>query len=320
MRHPRLSETDGRLLSLVGMGRQWQGDAVSLRLTFGAHAQAPGLLLQAALDEGPLRLWFDEAQWCRWVAPMLAIPSLAMVPDALRPLLVAWTLADADPSDDALCWPQARHLEEADADAGWGWQLRLLRDDRQLDCRILSAPECWLESLVAITLPATPPPPPDIQLDASLLAGWSMLDRATYAALQAGDALLLDKQWDVGAGKFALFTQSPLASLRQNRDSGELTVEALMDNFDDWMDIAPLPEPEADRPTPLANHPIAVTVEVARLTIPLQELYQLDVGSLLSGEASYDGAVTLRVGGHPFARGTLMHIGDRLAVRIEKRF
>lgn len=321
MPYPRISEADGRLLASVGAGRQWVSYAGSLQITFCSHPSAQGLLLQATLDEGPLCLFLDEAQWCQWVAPMLVVPSLTMVPEALRPALMIWTLADAGACRDGedTPWPQAKNLMPGDVEAGWGWQLRITRNDRQLDCRVINAPESWLDHLIAQTLPVAPAQQsPTITFSAALLAGWSLVDRETLAALQPGDALLLDKQWDIAEGRFVLFTQQPLASLHQDRDSGIFTVEVLMDDFDDWMDIAPSPEPVADRHSPLANSLIPVTVEVARLEVTLQELYQLEVGSLLSGAASHDALVTLKAGGRPFAQGTLLHIGDRLAVKVEK--
>jgi type III secretion protein Q len=321
MPYPRISEVDGRLLASVGIGRQWESDTGRLLLTFCAHPIAQGLRLWAKLDEGPVCLWLDEAQWCQWVAPMLVVPSLAMTPEALRPALMRWTLADAGAGQisEEIAWPQAERLEPGEAEAGWGWQLRLIRDDRQLDCRIISAPEYWLESLIAQSVPVAPAQqPPAITFSAGLLAGWSLIDRETLGALQPGDALLLDKQWDIANGRFVLFTQQPLASLQQDRDSGVFTVEVMMDNFDDWMEIAPSPEPAAGRHFPLADSLIPVTVEAARMEVTLQELYQLEVGSLLSGATEHDTLVTLKAGGRPFARGTLLHIGNRLAVRVEK--
>ncbi|SUX35804.1 type III secretion system protein [Chromobacterium violaceum] len=138
---------------------------------------------------------------------------------------------------------------------------------------------------------------------------------ASVRKLVVGDALLLRYSFDVAAGKFGLFNRQPIASLMQDGETGIFTVETLMSDFEDWMDITPTLSPAEEQA--LGDAMITVTVEVAKMELPLHQLGNLQPGTLLSSAVSSDGLVTLKAGSRPIARGTLLDIDSRLAVRIE---
>ncbi|WP_080509011.1 type III secretion system cytoplasmic ring protein SctQ [Chromobacterium violaceum] len=315
---PRLSKETGLLLSKVGHGRRLDSADGSLILSFNHREAGPGLSLIAQLDDQPVRLWMAEAQWLQWVEPMLSLPSWDMAPPDLRELLAVWTLADAGSGLDdlGLPWPQATRLEPEPIDAGMGWRLRILRDERQLDLLVRDAPQSWLDAVAEQAYP--------IEMDetetaitagVSLIAGWSMVEMASVRKLVVGDALLLRYSFDVAAGKFGLFNRQPIASLMQDGETGIFTVETLMSDFEDWMDITPTLSPAEEQA--LGDAMITVTVEVAKMELPLHQLGNLQPGTLLSSAVSSDGLVTLKAGSRPIARGTLLDIDSRLAVRIE---
>lgn len=320
---PQLNKAEGRLLKKVGRGVQWQNEQGSFTLSYQRRIAATGLLLHARLAEQPIKLWLDERQWCQWVEPMLAVPSLKMTPQDLLELLACWTLADAGEcrSDSDFPWPEGVDVEEGNIDAGMGWQLCILRDQRRLDLHLLAGSEHWLDILAENGNPlASQDETLDMMLCATLLAGWSRIAATQLDNLIPGDVLLLQKAWQVTQGKFALFIERPVASLSQDDESGIFMVEEVMSDFDDWMEVTPpvLTE-KISQEEILSGVLVTVTVEVAQLSVSLQELSCLDVGDILSANGSYDGLVTLKVGNHPVARGTLLYIDSRLAVKIECR-
>ncbi|MGC0154959.1 type III secretion system cytoplasmic ring protein SctQ [Chromobacterium vaccinii] len=306
------------MLSKVGPGRRLDSTDGSLLLSFNRRAAGAGLILSARWEDQAVRLWLDEAQWLQWVEPMLALPSWEMAPADLRELLAAWTLADAGscPAELGLHWPQAAHLAPGQADAGLGWRLRIQSGQRQLDLLALEAPDAWLDSLADHAYPMEEDEAATIMTGISLIAGWSMAEAAAIRKLAVGDALLLRHSFRIADGQFGLFDKQPIASLIQDGETGAFTVETLMNDFEDWLDITPPRNPIEEEA--LGDTMIAVTVEVARMEVPLHQLGNLQPGVLLSSAVSSDGLVTLKAGGYPIARGTLLDIDSRLAVRIEQ--
>jgi len=65
------------------------------------------------------------------------------------------------------------------------------------------------------------------------------------------------------------------------------------------------------------SFPVALSVEVARATVPLAELARLEKGAVLPLHAPRDGRVVLRAGERAVARGQLVEIDGSLGVRIE---
>ncbi|OHX10904.1 type III secretion system cytoplasmic ring protein SctQ [Chromobacterium sphagni] len=309
------------MLSKVGHGRRVDSADGSFILSFNRREAGPGLSLSARLENQPVRLWLDEAQWLQWVEPMLALPSWDMAPPDLRELLAVWTLADAGSGLDdlGLHWPQATRLEPEPINAGMGWRLRVRRDERQLDLLVWDAPLPWLDALVEQSYPLEADETETaITAGVSLIAGWCMVEMASIRKLAVGDAMLLCYSFDVAAGKFGLFNRQPIANLMQDSETGTFTVETLMNDFEDWMDITPTLSPGEEQA--LGDTVITVTVEVAKMELPLHQLGNLQPGTLLSSTVSSDGLVTLKAGGRPIARGTLLDIDSRLAVRVEQLY
>ncbi|KOC87781.1 type III secretion system cytoplasmic ring protein SctQ [Winslowiella iniecta] len=320
MRIPGLSKQQGELIKKAGHGVQLTTEQGSMQLSFRQQSAASGLILHARRDDQPITLWLDEQQWCQWVEPMLAIPSLALAPAELHDLLAHWTLADVSECFDGndLPWPEAHSLQTGDAPSGLGWQLNIRREDRCLALRLLSGAESWIDKLSDNMFPEnTWDSAAELPLTASLLAGWSKIDAAQLKALKPGDALMLQKSLQVNHGQVALFLERPLAVIEQGSESNTFYIEEMMSDFEDWMDITPSSEVNTSVEQALNEAMVSVTVEVAQLTVSLQELSRMEAGGMLSGVVSQDSLVTLKVGNRAIARGTLLEFDSQLAVKID---
>ncbi|RQR48123.1 YscQ/HrcQ family type III secretion apparatus protein [Burkholderia sp. Bp9126] len=315
----RVDRATGALLRAVGPGRQLLLDSCSLTMRF-CTSGGTGLILETRTGDGPVRMWIETAQWCRWIEPVLSVPDWNAVPVEMRDVLAAWTWVDianglerigitslASPSIKCGACPS----EPA-------WTLSLERTDAVLDMRVIDVPYGLLEQLAAQMGPLTPDSPnspdqaPVVRL--ALSAGWCNIGASTLDSLQPGDALLFTHAYAVADGELALFADRPLAIVSQCR-TGPYTIGMSIDMFDDWLDVEP-PSRSASSPIPLDAR-VQVVAQVATIDIPLSQLANLRPGDVLDGPAQSDGLVTLRVAGKPLARGTLLDIGGRLAVRIE---
>lgn len=315
MQIPRLSEPAGRLLRKVGNGRCMTTENGSLTLSY-RRAGGDGLILSATFEDKPLRLWLDETQWCGWIAPMLTAPGWAMIPAELQEILAAWTLASAGAclADYDLTWPSGKKIERDHVAPAADWCLRFEQAGRRLDARILDAPLEWLDTLTDYLAPIETENTQEIRIPVALIAGWSLAGAALVQSLKPGAALLLHHAYPVANGEFGLFMNQPLAHLYADAN-GSYRIENVMDDFNDWPDLTPAP-PAATTPA-TQDALLAVVVEVATLAVALSELANIKAGDVLSGATRTDGLVTLKVGARPIARGTLLDIGGRLAVKID---
>lgn len=308
-----LTETAGALLRKIGAGRRQQLNDGACALTY-QQAGGEGLILHAQIAGTPVRLWLDAMQWCRWLEPVLVIPAWSAVPVELREALAAWTCASANPGCADAAWLVADTIETGYIEPAQDWCLHLEQSERQLTLRVLDAPLAWLDRLADQFEPILPEPtldPHAPRVPVPLVVGWSTLDTHALQQLKVGDGFLLQNAYRPTEGELCLFMNRPLALLTQD-ETGNFTIGNLMDHSNDWLDITPA--------TPAENHsPVLVRVvaEAASLQVPLAALAHLKVGDVLDGPVHSDGLVTLAVGGRPVARGLLLEINGRLAVRIE---
>lgn len=81
-------------------------------------------------------------------------------------------------------------------------------------------------------------------------------------------------------------------------------------------DQSDLPAQSEEQPTALSKVPITLHVEVARLSISLQQVLDLKPGAVLSLEKEIGQTVDLVVEGRRIGAAELMRIGENLGLRI----
>ncbi|EJD6411798.1 FliM/FliN family flagellar motor switch protein [Providencia rettgeri] len=315
---PEINNRTAKLIRAVGTGCQLIGDEGTLSLTFEHRNLAIGLLLTTCINGNSIDFWVDENEWCQWVSPVLAIPSFSMVSDEFKDVLAIWTIdtLKACIDIDDFQWPTVKQISMGSLPQGVGWQLCAKHHNRILNFHVIEAPDSWLEVLIengSITDEQEISSP--IMIGAKLVAGWCLLNSQQIYSIQEGNALVLQQQAEITRGEFFLFTHRPLAIVCQDGESGIFSVETLMDTFDDWIDIPT--DSLANTDNQISNTLIPVSVEVANLNISINELSQIRPGYLFESEKHYNTPVSLKVGHRIFAFGTLLRIGERLAVRID---
>jgi type III secretion protein Q len=159
-------------------------------------------------------------------------------------------------------------------------------------CRLL-VPEAAVRALGArAELPA---PVAAWPVSGSLCSGFAALPPGAAELLEPGDVVVLDEP---PAERAFLFL--PGLALRGRDRAGQFHVE----------DLA-----VTDHAAVL---PMTLTVEVARVTLPLGELTRLEPGAALPLHAPRDGRVVLRLGERAVARGQLVEIEGALGVRVDE--
>ncbi len=77
-------------------------------------------------------------------------------------------------------------------------------------------------------------------------------------------------------------------------------------------------EAEAERLAAVGDTPVTLSVEIARLTLPYEELAKLRPGEVLRTGHAVGDRVTLRAGDVVIATGELVDVEGEVGVRLER--
>jgi type III secretion protein Q len=200
----------------------------------------------------------------------------------------------------------------------------LLRGPGMAETMKLQGPEGAVALLLRLW-PIGARPLEQIRVPASFQIGATRLPHRLVTSLRIGDAVLLQELFMPAPGDepFPHVLQMVLASrlimrtCRVDRGwqvEGGQRVEQEEGNTVDQQD-SPSEAPVRD----FDDLPIRLVFEVARMTIPLGELRQLDTGSLLEVDVK-PGTVRILASGQPIGTGELILIDGRTGVRITEFF
>jgi type III secretion protein Q len=150
----------------------------------------------------------------------------------------------------------------------------------------------------AVAALATPPelaePLLAFPLFASLRGGSAPLQPGELRALAPGDVVLADPPAD---GRHRLAFPGGFTAVGTLSDGSFLVEETMME-------------------TPLAQVPVLLEVELARVPLTLSDLSRLTPGATLPVQLDRRGLVTLRIGERPIGRGELVEIDGAVGVRV----
>jgi type III secretion protein Q len=150
----------------------------------------------------------------------------------------------------------------------------------------------------AVQALATPPelrePLTAFPLFASLRGGSAPLRPDELLALSPGDVLLADSPPE---GRLRLRFPGGFTAIGTLADGAFLVEMTTMES-------------------PLAQVPVLVDVELARVPLTLSDLSRLSPGSTLPVQLDRRGLVTLRIGERPLGRGELVEIDGAVGVRV----
>jgi type III secretion protein Q len=161
-----------------------------------------------------------------------------------------------------------------------------------------------------------------VRLTMAAEAGWARLAVAELRTVRPGDVIILDESWlprpgvgrvrlrVLGACRTVWWCTADAAGLRLERvepsreaPTGEGT------RMTDEHDTATL----VDR---VGDAPVDITIEVARFSLPLEELGRLAPGEVVLSGRTIGERVVLRAGGQALATGELVDVDGEVGVRV----
>jgi len=159
-------------------------------------------------------------------------------------------------------------------------------------------------------------------LTAGELAGVAVDDAVVFDGV-AGAAIQAEADWTVelGLGGFCatlLVTPDGRATVSNGWRSA-IRMHDAKDGTMDADDAAQNPVEKTVDPTrALADAPIEVVAELGRITLRADEVIGLSPGVVLGLRLERTTAVTLRIGGQPWAEGELVNVDGELGVRVTR--
>ena len=158
----------------------------------------------------------------------------------------------------------------------------------------------------------------------ALEAGEGELEAADLASLRPGDVVVLDDCWwsserllrarVVGSRRTSWWCDEALRVTRI-----ETGLEAPMGEgrvMSEESSTAPDGDEKTDVVARVGDAPVALSVEVARLSLPLEELARLREGEILATGCPIGGRVVLRAGDQVVGEGELVDVEGEIGVRL----
>lgn len=144
-----------------------------------------------------------------------------------------------------------------------------------------------------------------IQVSIPVTMGSVILRQEDWGKVSEGDFILLDR----GSLEKALLTiqTTPIFNANIKQNQIELTDYAF---YQEGKGEAPVEKQE--------SMPLCITIEIARLTMTLDELMHLMPGATLDLLIHPEQGVSLTIDGEKMAQGELIYLGEQLGVRILK--
>lgn len=206
-------------------------------------------------------------------------------------------------------------LPTADAPPDAAFPLTLRGADGSLAGGLVDAPAAPLLAILdRLTAPyALPAARMDPRLPVCLTGFEMALPATDWAACVPGDALLLPCDWPQGAGLVCSIDGSRLRA-DVTHANGVLT---LATNFSPSERTAAMP-PLSTLRHPLADMPVTISIELARVVVPLSELESMVTGSVLPITAQMPREVRLMMAEVCVGHGELVQVEGAIALRLTK--
>ncbi|MFL9988949.1 FliM/FliN family flagellar motor switch protein [Paraburkholderia sediminicola] len=298
-----------------------------------------GLMLEALIGGERFALWFDEHQWCQWVAPLLPVPALQEVPKDFTGPLAAWTLEPlaAFAEQQGLGNMQAVKMGRERVESASAPVICFESQASRLDARVVAAPRGWLKRLAG-SMDRLERDPIISTIDVALCIGWVRIDMKELESLNRDCCVVLDCHTEVEKGEFLLCEQGLLATAILDESKSFWTISAISDECEQRMrgdahgaasswslsyGVSGVGKRSDQGFTHTGedkmglNITVMMTAEVARIPVDLETLKSLHPGMLIETAVLFSNQVKLCINGQQVATGQLVRLGERLGVRVE---
>ncbi len=174
----------------------------------------------------------------------------------------------------------------------------------------------------------------NLQLPLSFILAETQLTVNELKTIKPGDFLLADKiYFDPKTGLDSIKVQLysvPIFQVKLKKEKMQIIdfahlEEPVMENQEKKPILEESEKPaakqeikasESKKQVSIDDLPLTITAELSRMQMPLSEMTALQPGNFLELPSSLEEGVDLCVNGKKFARGELVHLGEKLGVRI----
>lgn len=299
--------------AVIGRGRHSSGVCATL-----AQVEGEGVYLPLHYAGKSCGCWLSQTCWNHWLAASLATDNPHLLATELVSAMATWAVS-----------PLSAVLPELAIDAPapvamtllpqWAVVLAFELEGQSLSGVLFD----WPLAALAETLSDWPQErvtEHDLQWQAELVVGWSRLSLHQLQQIRPGDGVRINcaAEWEQGN---CWLWQRELPQIHiKLEDENNMTIQKINDDIDALLalDIAALPKmPQAVQ---LEQLPQTLIMEIGRLTLPLSDIKQLDVGQTLVCQTHLYGEVNIRLQGQPVGSGSLLCCDGQMVVRIDQWF
>ncbi len=312
-----------RLYQMIGAGRFAKTDTLAMQLSVTPPAESNDetryelWMIELSLEGQSVLAWVDESMLLEWLEPTIPVPDLASLGPELHQAALTCALAPwfdwcvqhdlAPPSVKALNGPISMLQPPA-------FTLSLVEPKQRLwlSLYLEHFSPAWLEGL-AQTLPhKAQPAERTITIGAN--AGLAHLSLADLSALSVGDVIMASHQAPLADKGLLLAIDQTWVQVQQ-LDENQFKVENIMHQSDDEIN-SPSDIPNTSLESTVASLPITLVFEIGRMSVPLSQLAELNIGDVLEADFKTTPEINIRAQGQVIASATLVQIGERLGAKI----
>lgn len=313
-----------RLYQTISAGRFAKTDSLALQLSVTPPTEADEearyelWMIELSLDGQTVLAWVDESMLLEWLEPTISVPDLVSLTPELHQAALTCALAPwfdwcvqhdlSPPSVKALNGPVSMLLAPA-------FTLSLVEPKQRLwlSLYLEHFPPAWLNQL-AQTLPHKAKPADERTVTLQASAGLAHLSVAALSTLSVGDVIMASRQAPLADGSLLLAIDQTWVQVQQ-LDENQFKVENIMYQSDDEIN-SPSEIPNTSLESTVASLPITLVFEIGRMSVPLSQLSQLNLGDVLEADFKTTPEINIRAQGQLIASATLVQIGERLGAKI----
>ncbi|CNH92721.1 type III secretion inner membrane protein [Yersinia thracica] len=299
--------------TVIGRGRHSSGVCATL-----TQVEGEGIYLPLHYAGTRCGCWLSQTGWNHWLATSLATDNLHLLATELVSAMATWAVSPLSAAlpelviDDPA--PVAMTLLPQ-----WAVALTFELEGQSLRGVLFD----WPLAVLAETLSdwhqerATEH---DLRWQAELVVGWSRLSLHQLQQIRPGDGVRINRAAEWEQGNCWLWQRASPQIYIKLEDENNMTIQKINDDIDSLLalDIAALPK--IQQAVQLEQLPQTLVMEIGRLTLPLSDIKQLDVGQTLTCQTHLYGEVNIRLQGQPVGCGSLLCCDGQLVVRIDQWF
>ncbi|MGE4802546.1 YscQ/HrcQ family type III secretion apparatus protein [Yersinia hibernica] len=297
------------LSGVIGRGRHAAGVCAILSPTDGV-----GIYLPLQYAGKPCGCWLSQSCWNSWLLSALATDNPQLLATELVSAMAQWAMS-----------PLATVLPELAIHSAvpvamtllpqWAVVLTFELEGQQLSGVLLDWPLAALTAILS-EWQCEQVTEPEVPWQTGLVLGWSRLSLYQLQHIKPGDGVRIHCAAEWEQGNCWLW---PLASAQiyiKLEDGNRMTIQQINDDIDPSRDIAALPT--APQALQLDQLPQTLVMEIGRLTLPLGDIKQLDVGQTLPCQTQLYGEVNIRLHGQSVGSGSLLCCEGQFVVLINQ--